>query len=212
MLVAVFEGYDLQVIGIAAPHIRRALQFSPEQLGWAFSAGLIGLALGAVIGGWLADRLGRKPVLVGSAAAFGAFTIASAYSPDFSTLFALRFATGLGLGGAMPNMIALVSETAGRKHMTTAVAFMFGGAPLGGIMLSALARTEGVDWRELFLVGGVLPIVIAPLLAFGLKETHRPDRTQSRARVDAWSAWFGKGSAVSTLLLWLVFALAGCRR
>jgi AAHS family 3-hydroxyphenylpropionic acid transporter len=206
LLVALMEGFDLQVMGVAAPQVRKLLGLSPEQLGWTLSASLIGLAFGAVMGGWLADRFGRKPVLIGCVLAFGAFTFASAYSPNLAVLFATRFATGLGLGGAMPNMIALVAESVSKKRITTAVSIMFSGAPVGGIGLALLARVESVGWRELFMVGGALPIVIAVLLAFGLAETHAPER-RGEARVNAWAAWFGGGIAASTLLLWVVFAL-----
>jgi len=84
--VAIPEGYDLQAIGVAAPRLVPALHLAKDQTGWAFSASLFGLILGAMVGGWLADRIGRKPVLVGSVAAFGAFSIATIGSSDFASL------------------------------------------------------------------------------------------------------------------------------
>src|SRR5271154_5357676 len=81
--VAIPEGYDLQAIGVAAPRLIPALHLAKAQTGWAFSASLFGLIVGAMIGGWLADRVGRKPVLVGSVAAFGLFTLATMASSDF---------------------------------------------------------------------------------------------------------------------------------
>src|ERR1700722_9299393 len=75
--VAIPEGYDLQAIGVAAPRLIPALHLAKAQTGWAFSASLFGLIVGAMFGGWLADRVGRRPVLVGSVAAFGVFSLAT---------------------------------------------------------------------------------------------------------------------------------------
>src|SRR5215469_8245095 len=91
--IAIPEGYDLQAIGVAAPRLIPALHLAKDQTGWVFSASLFGLILGAMVGGWLADRIGRKPVLVGSVAAFGAFSIATIWSNDFASLFLWRLTT-----------------------------------------------------------------------------------------------------------------------
>jgi MFS transporter, AAHS family, 3-hydroxyphenylpropionic acid transporter len=207
-LVAVLEGFDLQVIGMAAPQLRKALSLSPEQMGWAFSASLIGLAIGAVFGGWLADRVGRKPVLIWSVVGLGLFTLATAFVSDFPTLFVVRFAAGLALGGAMPNLIAIVSEAAVKGRITTSVALMFCGMPLGGVIVALAARFAAADlgWQSLFVMGGVLPLIAAPLLMWGLAET-RSKPAADAVRPAYLSTLFGKGRAATTLLLWFVFML-----
>lgn len=204
-LIAALEGYDLQIIGVAAPALRATLGLSPEQTGFAFSSSLIGLAIGAVIGGTLADKVGRKPVLLFSVLTFGGFTAATAFADSYETLLAARLLTGIGLGGAMPNLIALVSETVPRRHITTAVAVMFWGIPIGGMGVALLARMEGMGTRELFLIGGALPIIVMPLLWLGLKETLGAAKRHGGG--GALSALFSARSAATTLLLWIVFAI-----
>jgi len=205
-VIAALEGYDLQIIGVAAPALRETLGLSPEQTGLASSSSLIGLAIGAVIGGALADRIGRKPILLFSVLTFGGFTAATAFADSYETLLAARLLTGIGLGGAMPNLIALVSETVPRRHITTAVAVMFWGIPIGGMSVALLARMEEFGVRELFLIGGALPIIVTPLLWLGLKETLAANKRE-RTKGAAASALFAPRAIASTLLLWIVFAI-----
>ncbi|MDA0680712.1 MAG: MFS transporter [Proteobacteria bacterium] len=129
-LVAILEGYDLQAIGVVAPLLIPSLGLTPAEAGWSFSAAVTGLAIGAVIGGWASDRLGRKPILIGAVVLFGLFTLATAFASDFITLFLARLLTGLGFGAAMPNLIALAAEASSKRSMTTSVAVMFGGFPV----------------------------------------------------------------------------------
>ena len=114
-LVALMEGLDLQAAGIAAIGIAHAFALDKMQMGWIFSAGILGLLPGALVGGMLADRYGRKRILIASVALFGLFSLATAISWDFSSLVFARLMTGVGLGAALPNLIALTSEAAGPR-------------------------------------------------------------------------------------------------
>lgn len=208
--VAVLEGFDLQIIGVMAPAIRQAIDLTPQQMGWIFSASLIGLAFGAAYGGWLADRLGRKPVLIGSVVLLGVFTLAAALATDVSFLLAMRFLAGLGIGGAMPNLIAVVSEVAAKGKVTGTVSLMFCGMPLGGVLVALLARfaSGAIGWQGLFVIGGVLPLVVAALLGFNLKETGVRRQEQAGPPAPRYvDSLFGEGQALRTVLLWVVFAL-----
>lgn len=208
--VAVLEGFDLQIIGVMAPAIRDAIHLTPQQMGWIFSASLIGLALGAAYGGWLADRLGRKPVLIGSVVVLGVFTLAAALASDLSSLLVLRFLAGVGIGGAMPNLIAVVSEVAAKGKVTSAVSLMFCGMPLGGVLVALLARLASgvIGWQGLFVIGGMLPLIVAALLAYNLNETGvRREASERQAAPRYLENLFGQGQALRTVLLWLVFAL-----
>src|SRR5688572_33435727 len=109
-LIAVLEGFDIQAMGVAAPRVAREFAFGPQQMGWIFSISNIGLVIGAAFGGWLADRVGRKPVFIGAVAIFGLFTLGVALASNFTMLFVLRFLAGVGFGGAMPNMMAIATE------------------------------------------------------------------------------------------------------
>jgi AAHS family 3-hydroxyphenylpropionic acid transporter len=201
------EGFDIQSMGVAAPRMLPALHLTPGQAGWAFSASLIGLMVGASFGGAVADRIGRRPVLTASVAAFGVFSLLTALAPGFAPLLVVRVLTGLGLGGAMPMLIALASEQASPARKATMVALIAGGMPLGGAVAGLVARTPMAldDWRTIFLVGGLAPLVIAPLL-YVVLPVGRPDRSAHQAG-DARQALFGKGRWPATACIWVSYAL-----
>jgi AAHS family 3-hydroxyphenylpropionic acid transporter len=207
LLAAMIEGFDIQSMGVAAPRMLPALGLTPGQAGWAFSASLIGLMVGASFGGVIADRVGRRPVLTASVAAFGLFSLLTALATGFAPLLAARFLTGLGLGGAMPMLIALASERASPARKATMVALIACGMPLGGALAGLVARTPMAlaDWRTIFLVGGLAPLVVAPLLRLVLP-VGRPDRSQAKAG-DAARALFGPGRWPATACLWVSYAL-----
>lgn len=150
-LVALMEGLDLQAAGIAAGGIAQAFALDKMQMGWIFSAGILGLLPGALVGGMLADRYGRKRILIGSVALFGLFSLATAIAWDFPSLVFARLMTGVGLGAALPNLIALTSEAAGPRFRGTAVSLMYCGVPIG----AALAATL-VSRGKLSMANGVL--------------------------------------------------------
>ena len=158
--IAALEGYDIQAFGVSAPHMAPELGLNPGQMGWAGSAAMIGLVIGALTGGWVADRVGRKPVLAVSVAAFGVFSVATAYANSFETLTLARLLTGIGFGGAMPNLIAIATEISTPSKRAATTTSMFCGLPAGGALVSLLASNAGdaLDWRTVFLIGGVMAI------------------------------------------------------
>jgi len=204
-LIAAVEGYDIQAFGVAAPMLVPQLGLDPGQQGWAASAATIGLVLGALVGGWLADRIGRKPVLIGSVAAFGLFSLATAASQSYETLLLARFATGLGFGGAMPNLATLAAEISRPDRRAATVTAMFCGMPAGGAVAAMIARLAGeaLDWRTIFLAGGAVPLALVPVALILLPET-RPTHDPIADR-NVLRALFGERRAASTLLLWAVF-------
>lgn len=203
-LVALLEGLDLQAAGIAAPGMASAFALGKLQMGWVFSAGILGLLPGALIGGWLADRVGRKRVLIGSVALFGVFSLATAHAWNLPSLLAARLLTGVGLGAALPNLIALTSEVAGQRLRGSAVSLMYCGVPLG----AALAAGIGIagysgDWQRVFHVGGAGPLLILPLLLRYLPESGQFRATaHAEATPNLRRELFGQGA---TWLLWLSY-------
>jgi AAHS family 4-hydroxybenzoate transporter-like MFS transporter len=169
------DGFDTQAIGYVAPAIAREWALPRGALGPVFSASLFGLMLGALIFGPLADRVGRKRIIVLSTAAFGLGTLATLLATDTTSLMAIRFLTGLGLGGAMPNAVAVTAEYSPHRRRATMVMTMFCGfsvgAALGGLIAAALIPAFG--WRSVFLVGGLAPLLLAPVLALVLPESVR---------------------------------------
>jgi AAHS family 4-hydroxybenzoate transporter-like MFS transporter len=173
--VLFLDGFDTQAIGFVAPSLAKEWGLTKSALGPVFSAGLFGLMIGALIFGPLADRIGRKKIIVFSTLAFGIGALATAFVNDLGMLLAIRFLTGLGLGGAMPNAIAMTSEFSPHRRRATMVMIMFCGfsvgAALGGFFAAALIPQFG--WRSVFVVGGVAPLVLAPILALRLPESVR---------------------------------------
>ena len=207
--VALLEGYDIQAIGVAAPKLIPALGLTPGEAGIAFGGGMAGLVIGALVGGWLADRLGRRQLLAVAVALFGFATLATMVAPDFLTLVAARLATGLGLGVAMPVLVAIALDVAGPARRTRTVTTMFCGMPVGGA-LSALFATfafERLDWRSIFLVGGLLPLLLLPLLVLFMPETGAAERVTESRPEHGFTTLFGAGRAMTTLLLWLTLCL-----
>ncbi len=175
--VMVIEGFDIQAMGVAAPSLGPELKLSREVLGQALSASNIGLVIGAIIGGWLADVFGRKPVLIGSVITFGVFTLMTMQAASFDMLFAARLMTGLGFGGALPNVMAIAADVAPGSRRGLTAAMMFCGMPAGGSIVALLSWLgyRG-EWRPLFLIGGLIPLVLAPILIVFMKETQAPVR------------------------------------
>ena len=173
--VLFLDGFDTQAIGYVAPALAREWGLTKGALGPVFSAGLFGLMIGALLFGPLADRIGRRKIIVFSTVAFGLGSLATAFIPDVNSLLAIRFLTGLGLGGAMPNAIAMTSEFSPRRRRATMVMIMFCGfsvgAALGGLLAAALIPDFG--WRSVFIVGGAAPLLLAPILALRLPESVR---------------------------------------
>jgi AAHS family 4-hydroxybenzoate transporter-like MFS transporter len=173
--VLFLDGFDTTAIGYVAPALGKEWNIGKAALGVVGSAGLFGLMIGALLFGPLADRIGRKKVIVFSTLAFGIGTLITSFVNDVNTLLAIRFLTGLGLGGAMPNTIALTSEFSPHRRRATMVMVMFVGfsigAALGGLLAAALIPQFG--WRSVFVVGGAAPIVLAPILAIKLPESVR---------------------------------------
>jgi len=205
-LVAVVEGFDIQAIGIAAPQLAPQFGLSPGQMGWIFAISNIGLVIGASFGGWFADRVGRKPVFIAAVLIFGVFTLLTTLASTFALLFAVRLCAGLGFGAALPNMMAVAAEISTPERRAVTAAAMFAGMPLGGGSSALLTQVlpPDFDWRVLFIVGGVFPLLLAPALHFFMVETLKRGEAR-KSRVNAWHALFGEGRASATLLLWLAF-------
>ena len=150
-LIAVIEGLDIQAAGIAAAGIREAFGLDSSQLGVFFSAGILGLLPGALIGGRYSDRIGRKKVLIWSVAVFALFTLCTVWVNSFNSLLLVRFLAGAGLGAAMPNLITLASEAVKPENRGRAVGLMYCGMPVGAAILSYIASLDfGSDWKNIF--------------------------------------------------------------
>ena len=192
-LIMVVDGFDLQAIGYVAPSLIKAWQVSRASFGTAFSAGLVGMMIGATQGGTLGDRWGRKRTVLAGAVCFGLFTLVTAFATGLNGLIALRFLAGIGLGCAVPNAIALNTEYAPKKYRATLVTVMFLGYTIGAALGGAAALLiPRFGWQSVFVIGGIAPLVVALLCYFFLPESVRfqvlrqGTVEQARARMRKW--------------------------
>ena len=142
-----------------------------------------------------------------SVAAFGQFALATAMSRDDHSLLLARLVTGLGFGGAMANLVTVATEISASGRRTATTTLILCGLPAGGVLVSLIARLGGdsLDWRMLFIIGGLIPVALAPIICFLLPET-RPQASPGADR-RAMTALFGGGRIMSTLLIWIAFLM-----
>src|SRR6476661_9867285 len=173
--VALLDGFDTQAIAYVAPVIAEQWHIEMAGFGPIFGAGLAGLTVGAFILSPAADRFGRKKIILLSVLLFGIFAVITSRATTLNELLIYRFLTGLGLGGAMPNIIALTSEYAPKRMRAVLIAVMFCGFPLGstvgGVVSAPLISSFG--WQSVFVVGGILPLLTLVALVIWLPESIR---------------------------------------
>ncbi len=211
-LTSAIEGFDISSMGLAAPKLVPEFHLSAQHLGLLLSGVPLGMFLGALLGGRLADALGRKTTLLIAVALIGAFQLATAFTPGYMPLIGVRVCCGIGIGAAISNVIALASEAAGETGSVFNVAFVMAGLPAGGTVASliAIAGGEKGDWRTNFYVGGLAPLVLASIMAFALPESReflkvRMAEPGGRSTERALATLFARGRAVTTLWLWISY-------
>jgi AAHS family 4-hydroxybenzoate transporter-like MFS transporter len=173
VLLAMIDGYDIGAIAFAAPSLIKEWHIAPKELGLVLSASNIGVLFGSQIFGWIGDCYGRKTALILSNLLFGIFTFIAAYSTNLTELSVLRFVAGLGIGGVIPNLVAINAESAPRNLRATLAIIAAGMVPLGGALagFAAAALIPTYGWQILFYIGGIAPIVFALAAIYGLPES-----------------------------------------
>lgn len=174
-LCLIVDGFDVQAMSYVAPTLVKEWGIERVALGPVFGVSLVGMFLGSVLFSVMADRVGRRPVLILGAVVVGVFMLLTARASDVGQLMVLRFLTGLGLGAIIPNAIALAAEympTRSRITLTMVVAAQFIlGAMLGGLLSAVLIPAYG--WQSVFVVGGIVPLVLALAMFLWLPESAR---------------------------------------
>jgi AAHS family 4-hydroxybenzoate transporter-like MFS transporter len=182
--MVLIDGYDITAIAFAAPSLVKEWALKSGSLGPVFSASLVGILFGSAFFGWVGDRYGRKAALIWSNLVFGVFTLAAAFSTDLTQMFWLRLLAGLGIGGVIPNAVAINAESAPRKMRATLAIIAVGCVPLGGaipgFVAATLVPTHG--WQILFYIGGIAPIIIALVAMVGLPESIKYMALHERLR------------------------------
>jgi AAHS family 4-hydroxybenzoate transporter-like MFS transporter len=174
-LIITFDGYDITAIAFAGPLVIKAWGITAPGpfMGVVFSASLFGMLFGAPVLGYIGDRFGRKTATILSSLIFGVFTLACCWATALEDLRLLRFLAGLGIGGMLPNLIALNAEFAPRRIRATLIIVMFCGVTLGGAVPGwvSIYLTPTFGWQAIFAIGGVLPILMAVVAMFFLPES-----------------------------------------
>ena len=222
LLLMVCDSYNVAAIAYAAPAIMPALNLTPFEMGLVFSSGLTGLLVGSLALGGLGDRIGRRPAIIVGAASFSVLTLVTAMADGFGALLLLRFLSGVGLGGVVPNAVALVGEVAQPRYRATAVGITFAGYAGGGILAGLLATriVPSYGWSSMFVLGGVGSLAITLLVTLRLPESpghrHASAGSGAAAALDARviatkahgvSALFRDELRLATPLLWLIYIL-----
>lgn len=190
LLALVCDGFDLQLIGVSAPWLAEAWGVTPSQIvAPVQTANYLGMMIGATLLGGFGDRIGRKRLIVWGTFLYSSATLACIFTSTVPALSIVRFITGLGLGGVLPNVIALTAEMTPRARRTMLTSVVIIGMSLGsgmpGVVAAQLVPANG--WESLFLVGAVVPFVIGLLLAAFLPESllFLTNRGRDRAAVES---------------------------
>ncbi|MFW1940470.1 aromatic acid/H+ symport family MFS transporter [Acinetobacter junii] len=165
LLIIIFDGYDLVIYGVALPLLMQQWSLTAVQAGLLASAALFGMIFGAMIFGTLSDRLGRKKTIMICVTLFSGFTFLGAFATNPVEFAILRFIAGLGIGGVMPNVVALMTEYAPKKIRSTLVAIMFSGYAIGGMTSALLGAwlVKDMGWQIMFLIAGI-PLLMLPII------------------------------------------------
>jgi MFS transporter, AAHS family, 4-hydroxybenzoate transporter len=189
-LAVIFDGFDIQILGFAIPSIMREWHVARGDFAPVLAVGLAGMAIASPFAGYLGDRFGRRVALIGCVVLFGVATILTAFCHGLVSLAILRFLTGMGAGGALPNAGTLSAEFAPSRWRPVAVTFTIICVPLGGMLggMAAARILPALGWRAMYLLGGGAPMLLAALLLIALPESpsfmaRHPQRWESLARL-----------------------------
>ena len=234
-LIIIFDGYDLVIYGVVLPALMQEWGMTPLQAGALGSYALFGMMFGALVFGPLSDRIGRKKAIMICVILFSGFTVLNGFARNPTEFGICRFLAGLGIGGVMPNVVALMNEYAPKRMRSTLVAIMFSGYSVGGMLSAGLGIVllPAFGWQSVFYVA-VIPLLLLPLILRFLPESlgflvrqgrteqasqllqrvepsYQPqagDRLEVVTGVEAGGSvpqLFREGRALSTLMLWVAF-------
>lgn len=174
-MVTVLDSFDMGAVSFAIDPMMATFHVGKVQFGWVGTIGLMGVVVGGFLFGWLGDRLGRRPAVIASTAAFGVLTIAVAMAQSFGQLLLLRFIDGIALGGAIPVLWALNLEYSPARFRATTITLMMLGYGAGAVFTGPLVRLilPHYGWRAIFLAGGAASVLFAVVLLLVLPESAR---------------------------------------
>ncbi len=174
-IAVVFDGFDNQLLGFAIPAMMRDWHVARSAFSIVVAVGFVGMAVGSAIAGRVGDTLGRKTALILSVLVFGGATCATALAEGVTSLAALRFLAGAGIGGALPNATTISGEFTPAARRALAVTLTIVCVPVGGVLggFAAAWILPALGWRTLFAVGGIAPLLFAVVLWLRMPESPR---------------------------------------
>lgn len=169
----ILDGFDVQATGYVAAALSKDLALNGTEFSYVASAGLVGILLGALLCGGLGDKYGRRPVLIAATLVFSLLTLLTGFAQSLTQLIVLRVLAGIGLGGIMPNVVALVGEYSPKRHRAFLMMFISNGFNVGAVLGGFASRwlIPEYGWRAVFYFGGIVPIFIALLMYWKLPES-----------------------------------------
>jgi len=204
-LMMALEGVDNQLLGIVAPQLMPQLGINKADTGTIFAMTQVGGVLGALLGGRYSDVWGRRNMMLLACATFSLFTLFTVFATGFLSMLVIRVFVGVGIGAVMAAGAGLAVESASPGNHVKAVTIAMSGMPIGGALISVFAASTmaSLGWKSLFYIGGLLPLVLLPLLLF--LPNKRPARQGQAGGRTAIAALFKDGRHVVTLLVWVIF-------
>jgi len=201
-VVAFLDGFDTQSIGPAAPAIVAALGIKLSAFGSVFSVSQVGFLCGSLIFSAAGDRFGRRKILALSTILFALASLGTAMAGTLPVLLAARFAAGLGLGGATPNFVGLVSEFSPPELRARRVTILWAAVPFGGMAgaFASSASLQTLGWQAMFYLGCAAPLLLVPVLLKALPESTEAALGENGVSV---RRLFAEGRAFATTWLWL---------
>ncbi|MFE4469127.1 MFS transporter [Leifsonia sp. NPDC056824] len=184
-VIVALDGFDLVVLGTVIPTLlsTKELGFDPAAATAVATAGLVGVGVGALTVGPLADRYGRRLCLLLCVTVFSLFTLAIVVAPNVFVFGLLRVLAGLALGACLPAALAYVTDLMPSERAGRATTLTMTGYHAGAVLISLLAIAVIPDWRVLFVVGGVAGLITVPLIRVGLPEARRERTAAPRPTV-----------------------------
>ncbi|MEM5518321.1 MFS transporter [Henriciella sp. AS95] len=206
-LVATIEGYDIQILAIAAPKFAPELGFDSSALGWIFGAVSFGIMIGSSFGGRAGDVFGHRIVLSSALLTFGLFTLLTPFCQSFESFLIVRMLTGIGFGVALPNLMSMAANISTDKSTFRTNAAVFWGVPLGAVVAAGLF-SQGMNWQMAFFGGGTAALACIPLVLLSFTG-KRPARTEPETMKESFlRQLLSDKYRNQSLLIWVIFALA----
>lgn len=173
VLINTIDGFDIMAISFAAPAIVREWGLTPERTGFMLSSGLAGIGIGALLSSFVADAIGRRPVILFGTLLIAVGMAATAFVHSVGMMALCRLVSGLGIGCMVSTVGTLAIEYSSRRWRTLSVALVVLGFPLGGTLGGPVAvwLLEHHGWRSIFLFGASLSVLLFPLMLFRLPES-----------------------------------------